>query len=235
MSEDENENTLLEESIQEEVNTNTKEFKEVKEVAIAKLDDLSNSQEIYNLAKVLCESKLLPVSYNTPEKAIVAIAQGRELGLGALTSLYNLYFIQGKPVLSVHAINALITSKGIACKTKCDLESYTIKKTDGTTINDKKTTIIFYRKHAILNMVLEEEVTVTLREMKTAGLLEKDNWQKYPKQMLWNRCFTFGARRIASDILLGVMEVSEAGDTFNKNYSVAEDGNAKFDNYEEVK
>lgn len=42
-----------------------------------------------------------------------------------------------------------------------------------------------------------------------AGFLEKDNWKKYLKVMLACRAFTYGARDIASDIIMGCMETSE--------------------------
>lgn len=134
-----------------------------------------------------------------------------------------------KPVLSIHAINALITSKGIAFKTISDYEKIENATTGAST---RVTEIMFYRKHEKLNMIIEERIKYTWQEAEMAGLAVKDNWQKYPKVMLWNRCFTFGARRIASDYLLGVMEISEAGDTFNKSYKLDSEGNAEF---EEIK
>lgn len=219
----------MKEGEKEEQTTDIQISKEVKEQAIVKLDNITDSGQLYSLAKVLCESKLLPVTYNTPEKALLCIAQGRELGLGAVTSLYNMYFIQGKPVLSIHAINALITSKGIAFKTISDYEKVENAATGAST---RVTEIMFYRKHKELNMIIEERIKYTWQEAEIAGLASKDNWQKYPKVMLWNRCFTFGARRIASDYLLGVMEISEAGDTFNKTYKLDNEGNAEF---EEIK
>lgn len=42
-----------------------------------------------------------------------------------------------------------------------------------------------------------------------AGFLDKDNWKKYLKVMLSHRAFTYGARDIASDIIMGCMETSE--------------------------
>lgn len=42
-----------------------------------------------------------------------------------------------------------------------------------------------------------------------AGFLEKDNWKKYLKVMLACRAFTYGARDIASDLIMGCMETSE--------------------------
>lgn len=46
-------------------------------------------------------------------------------------------------------------------------------------------------------------------EAVTAGCLEKDTWKKYLKVMLSHRAFTYGARDIASDIIMGCMETTE--------------------------
>lgn len=49
--------------------------------------------------------------------------------------------------------------------------------------------------------------------MDSAGVFnENSNWQKYRKLMLATRAFTFGAREIASDFLLGAYETSELYD-----------------------
>lgn len=50
----------------------------------------------------------------------------------------------------------------------------------------------------------------TWQDAVTAGLSEKDVWQHYPKQMLDNRAFMYGARAIADDLLMGCMETLES-------------------------
>ena len=46
-------------------------------------------------------------------------------------------------------------------------------------------------------------------EAVEAGALEKDTYKKYMRIMVGHRAFTYGAREIASDILMGVMETTE--------------------------
>lgn len=202
---------------------------ETQEKAVAKLDQFNNTQEIYAFAKVLCESKLVPASFNTPEKVVLAIAQGKELGLPAVTSIYNMYFISGKPSLGIHAILALLTKNKIAYETledyiPIDDEGNVVTKAEAT---DVRTTILFYRKNEYLDVVIKEKISFTWSDAIKAGLHEKDNWTKYRKIMMWNRCAVFGARRIAPDVLLGVMETSEAGDTFGKKYNIDDQGEAQ--------
>lgn len=46
-------------------------------------------------------------------------------------------------------------------------------------------------------------------EAQTAELFKKDTYTKYARAMIGHRAFTFGARDIASDILMGSMETTE--------------------------
>jgi hypothetical protein len=43
----------------------------------------------------------------------------------------------------------------------------------------------------------------------TAGMFEKDTYKKYPKVLIGHRAFTYGARDIASDVIMGCMETTE--------------------------
>jgi hypothetical protein len=64
------------------------------------------------------------------------------------------------------------------------------------------------------------ENTYTLEDAKRAGLLGKDMWQKYPKDMLFARCISNGARRVCPELVTGVYTPDELG------LAVDEDGNA---------
>lgn len=57
----------------------------------------------------------------------------------------------------------------------------------------------------------------TLKEAATAGLFEKDTYQKYARILIGNRAFTYAARDIGSDLLFGVMETTELKIVNNKN------------------
>ena len=65
------------------------------------------------------------------------------------------------------------------------------------------------------NIILGEKVTTTAigrfsySEAQQAELLSKDTYIKYARIMIGNRAFTLGARDIADDVLMGVMETSE--------------------------
>lgn len=60
------------------------------------------------------------------------------------------------------------------------------------------------------------------------GILDPNSsWQKYRKLMIDTRAFTFGARDIASDLLMGCYETTELYDMEKVNYTVTEDGKAE--------
>lgn len=49
----------------------------------------------------------------------------------------------------------------------------------------------------------------TYLEALSAGMFDKDTYQKYPKVLIGHRAFTYGARDIASDVIFGCMETTE--------------------------
>ena len=63
----------------------------------------------------------------------------------------------------------------------------------------------------------------TMVDAQTAQLADGTNWSKYPQRMCDARAFTIGAREIASDILFGMMSLSELGDTYNVPYTITDD------------
>ena len=189
---------------------------------IAKLDNFRTVEDMLGLAKTLIDSKLVPPTLRTPEMVVTVIQQGRELGFGAVTSINNIHNIQGKPCLSVHAINAKLAQKGIKIKTLKDFE---IQK-EGESV-DAVTTIRFYvplEKPINNSFYLEEDVTFKWSQAVDMGLTSKDNWKKMKSIMLWNRCLSIGARRVAADSLLGLYEITELADSLNVPYNITEEG-----------
>ena len=49
----------------------------------------------------------------------------------------------------------------------------------------------------------------SLSEAQAADMFTKDTYKKYPRIMIGHRAFAYGARDIASDLLMGVMETTE--------------------------
>jgi hypothetical protein len=99
---------------------------------------------------------------------------------------------------------ALIRAGGVKWQTVEDFVQ--VKDPEGKVI-DYKTTIKFIRDD------IEESISYTWSDAKKAQLTSKDNWQKYPRNMLYWRCFSMGARRVAPDLCMGMYLASELADT----------------------
>jgi len=69
----------------------------------------------------------------------------------------------------------------------------------------------FERFHERYNKVIKQTVIshFSYTEAVTADFFSKDTYKKYPRIMIGHRAFTLGARDIASDILMGVLEETE--------------------------
>jgi hypothetical protein len=197
---------------------------ENQETGIAKIDNFTSIEDMLGLAKALIASKFVPPAYKTPENVVAVILQGKELGFGAMTSLSNINIIQGKPTLSVHAINAKLAQRGIKIKTLKDYEK--VVNQDGK-VSDIITTIRFYVPLVVPingDNYLVEDCSFTWKEAISMQLDKKDNWIKMPRIMMWSRCLTIGARRVAADSLLGMYETTEWADVKNARYDVTEEG-----------
>ncbi len=69
-----------------------------------------------------------------------------------------------------------------------------------------------FKRYMIVNGKEREMTAVShfsYSEAQTAELLTKDTYKKYARILISHRAFTLGARDIASDVLMGVMETGE--------------------------
>lgn len=216
------------------------------------LDTVTALESMNKLAGVLKSSKLCQLK--TESDITMAIIMGNQLGFPFMTSITNIYPVNGKPAMSAHLHRALILKHGVFYEKIYDFEPmYQYAEVDdkgqyvmvnnvpvilgvfttkdapengrrGSTIIDRITRYKFTRdvkspsgKWRELTIYSE----FTMSDAKTAGLLVKDNWNNYPARMCDARAFTAGAREIGSDILLGVMSISELADSTNINYTIS--------------
>lgn len=127
-----------------------------------------------------------------------------------------------KPTLGIHAISALLRSKGIDSKVLRDFEPIT--NAEGTIV-DYITTVRFYRYSNVIKGVIEEDCSFTWLDATSAALTGKDVWKKFPKNLMYARAYSNGARRIAGDVLLGIYETSEMADSTSTSYQLDAEGN----------
>lgn len=116
-------------------------------------------------------------------KAVTKALIGQSMGMGLVQSMNSLYVIDGRVAMDSHAIRNTAVMAGYTIKTlelteqKCSLE-WSIRK-------DGKEEILGTSEY-------------TREDATKAGLIEKTNWRKFPKDMLFARAITRGARMYAN-------------------------------------
>lgn len=150
--------------------------------------DVDSSMKLMTISEKLYQSGLYP-NVKNPAGAFAIVQYGAELGIPPMLSLQNINLINGKPACNAQLIVALAQGNGV---------TYKIIKSDSTECR-----IMFYRNGNSL------ESSFTIEEAKKAGLAGKDNWQKFPADMLFARAITRGVRRIAPDAIMGLYTADE--------------------------
>lgn len=119
-------------------------------------------------------------------QAVVKILAGREMGMGPMASMTGVHIVQGKPTIGANLIGAAVKGSG--------RYNYRVVSLD----NDKAEIAFFEHGEEIGRSVF------TMADAKTAGLTSNPTWQKYPKNMLFSRAMSNGARWFCPDVFSGV-------------------------------
>jgi hypothetical protein len=119
------------------------------------------------------------------------ILMGAEIGIGPMQSLAKIAIIDGRPAPSAELARALCLSDG-----------HDLWVEEATT-----TRVVMGGKRANSSHV--QKATWTMDDAKKAGLAGKQNWQRYPRQMLLARCSIELARMVAPDSLGGISVFAE--------------------------
>ena len=143
--------------------------------------------DIINLGNVLVRSGMFRSTTNA-EQAVAKILAGREYGLGPIQSMSHIYVIDGKVGMSAALIGAKIRQH----------PAYNFKVTG----HDKmQCAIEFYYQGEIAGTS-----TFTIEDAKDAGLIRKGGpWEKYPRNMVYARALTNGARWYCPDVFGGAV------------------------------
>lgn len=175
----------------------------------------------------MIDSGQLP-SYIKKVETAFAIAQyGKELNFSPMTAFNYIISIQGKLTLSAKAKQAILRRNGITWRTIEDevylypdgsIEERSIVKIDskGNEMkpNDKRTTIEMVRDGIV------ETYKFYWSDAIKAGLTSKTVWTQYPKAMMYSRCFTALADRVASDLMMGFYSTEEMVDVYGMDESM---------------
>ena len=157
------------------------------------------------IANAMAQSGCLSKSIKNPQQAFVIMLAGRELGVGPMQALRDISIIDGKTCLSAQAILGRIHKLrlGVArvvesTAEKCEMY---FKRADDP---ENRGTVVWTLADAVRAGLLTADKNGNI----TGG---KDNWRKYPRAMLFNRCASEGAHRYFPDASGGLYTVEEMG------------------------
>jgi hypothetical protein len=150
------------------------------------------------------KSGLLPAEVNTPQKALVIMTAGRELGIPATYALRNIHVVKGKPSCSAELMLALV-------RRTYGPGAIRIGKTSNTACT------VQYREQGWDGI---SEYTFTIEDAKQAGVTANGTWRSYPAAMLRARCISAVVRFAFPEAIAGLYTPEELG----AEVEVSEDG-----------
>lgn len=117
-------------------------------------------------------------------QAVVKILAGREMGFGPFASMVGVSIIQGKPAIGANLMAAAVKTHGY---------NYRVMRLD----NDGCEIAFFENGQEVGRSVFTKE------DATAAGLITKDNWRKYPRNMYFARAMSNGVRWYCPDVFAG--------------------------------
>ncbi len=147
--------------------------------------------DIYKMAQAFAASKLFGIS--TPEQAMALCLIAQAEGCHPATAMRDYQLIQGKPSLKADAMLARFQSA-----------SGTVEWHE---MSDARVAAKF--SHPAGGTI---EIDWDIKRATTAGLAGKDNWKKYPRQMLRARVISEGVRTVFPGVTVGTYTPEEVQD-----------------------
>lgn len=166
-------------------------------------------EEGFRLASAMAASGMTPRDIDTPEKVLVAIMAGAELGMKPFQAVQSFAIVNGRPSLWGDGLMALALTNGLDIEEWLEGEGEQMKAFCTVTRPDN-------------GKVVTRDYSVD--DAKTAKLWGKTSmngkpspWVTQPKRMLQMRARSFAIRDAAADVLRGMPIKEEIEDFFEAN------------------
>jgi hypothetical protein len=141
--------------------------------------------EVLTLGKTLAASGYFNDTRDAAQAAVKVLA-GQELGLGPIASMTGIYIVKGRVTMSANLMAAQIKRSG--------RYNYRV-----TTMTNDAVVVEFYESGQSIGVS-----SYTADDAKAAGLWgSSDPWKKSPRNMLFARAMSNGARWFCPDIFAG--------------------------------
>lgn len=129
--------------------------------------------------------------------AIVKIKAGIELGIPPMQAMNGVYIIEGKTCLAATLMGALIKASG--------KYTYRIQQIDNNAVS-----IAFFERDDEGKWVsCGPNSTFSMQDAEKAGVAGKGVWKSWPRNMMFARALSNGARWYCGDVFLGPVYVPE--------------------------
>ena len=153
--------------------------------------------------QIILKTGLAPSHIETPAQAMTAIELGHSLGMTPLESLRSIQVVQGNPVLKAGALGALI-------KRRFGPDAFQVVQCD------EEACRIDVRQLDSSGGVSLLRVEFTQEDAKRAGLWGRNQWAKYPVDLLYARAISRVQKRCFQHLGGGEVWVAELVDDHRK-------------------
>lgn len=154
----------------------------------------------WRIATAVCKAGMAPKGLDTPEKAMVAIMHGMEVGMTPMAALQSIAVVNGRPTIWGDGAIGLVRGSG-----KCE---WIKERVDG-----EGESMVAYCEVKRKGEADPIKATFSVADAKKASLWGKSGpWQQYPKRMLAMRARAFALRDGFADVLRGLGIAEEVQD-----------------------
>lgn len=160
------------------------------------IEDRAVFAEASKRLKIILDTGLVPDHIKTPAQAMTAIEMGASLGLGVFESLRTVQVVKGNPCLKAGALGSLI-------KRRFGPDAFQVVQCD------EEACRIDVRQLGSDGEVKFLRVEFTQENAKQAGLWGRNQWAKYPVDMLYARAIARVQKRCFQHLGSGEVWVAE--------------------------